>query len=133
MNEHILIVDDEQNFRFSAELALKKQGYTVSETDDGEDAFTMILEAEKNSRQFDLILLDMDLPTISGIEIIKRLQAVKITVPTIIISGQLTSTVFKELLALGCLDIFFKPISERALTTRVKEVFQKGAQNHLFT
>ncbi|OGT98832.1 MAG: hypothetical protein A2X80_01300 [Geobacteraceae bacterium GWB2_52_12] len=131
MNEHILLVDDEQNFRFSAELALKKQGYTVSETGDGEEAFTRILEAEKNSPQFDLILLDMDLPMLSGVEIIRRLQVLKISIPTIIISGHITSTVFKELLALGCLDIFFKPISERALITRVKEVFDKSASAHL--
>ena len=130
MNKNILLVDDEQNFRFSAELALKRQGYKVSETGDGEDALARIMEAENNPPQFDLILLDMDLPTLSGIEIIRRLQVLKIAVPTIIISGRLTSTVFKELLALGCLDIFFKPISERALITRVKEVFDKSASAH---
>jgi DNA-binding response OmpR family regulator len=125
VNKHILLVDDEHDFRFSAELALKKQGYKISETGDGGDAFARILEAEKNPPSFDLILLDMDLPTMSGIEIIGRLKAMNITIPVIIISGHLTSDVFRELLGLGCLDIFFKPLSERSLITRVKEVFAK--------
>ncbi|MEI6207781.1 MAG: response regulator [Desulfuromonadales bacterium] len=124
MNEHIFVVDDEQNFRFSAELALKKQGYKVSETADGGDALARILMAESNPPQFDLLLLDMELPTVSGLEIIRKLQEMKITIPAIIISGHLPSHIFKELLYIGCLDIFFKPINENVLINRVKDVFQ---------
>lgn len=126
MNENILIVDDEPNFRFSAELALKKRGYTISETGDGEDAFARILDAESNRTPFDLVLLDMDLPSLSGIEIMRKLHGMKITVPVIVISGHIPTDIYKELLALGCTDIFFKPISEKILIARVTELLQKA-------
>lgn len=126
MNEKILLVDDEQDFRFGTELALKKRGYRISGTGDGEDAFSRILEAEINPPPFDLVLLDMDLPSLSGLEIMRKLHGMKITVPIIVISGHVPTDIYKELLVLGCLDIFFKPVSEKILVARVTELLQKA-------
>lgn len=129
MNEHLLLVDDDQNFRFSAELALKKRGYRISETGDGGVALAMILEAERVPPPFDLILLDMDIPTLSGVEILITLHGMKINVPAIVISGHVPTDLYIELMELGCLDIVFKPISEQNLIAMVKKLLQRPTQS----
>ena len=131
MNEHILLVDDDQNFCFSAELALKKRGYRISVTGDGWEALSMIRAAVHAPHAIDLVLLDMELPTMSGIEVLSRLRGGGINVATIVISGHVRAETYRELLALGCLAIVFKPISERNLVAKVKEILQGPASGPL--
>ena len=69
MNEKILIVEDEESMARFVELELTHEGYQVWKAPDGRTALSMVL-----SESFDLILLDIMLPGINGIEVLRRLQ-----------------------------------------------------------
>ena len=124
MQRHILIVDDEPNFRFSTELALKRKGFRVSQAGDGKEALDSILNAERNPPPFDLILMDMELPTLSGTEIIQQMHEKGIRTPIMVVSGSIDTDLYNGLTRLGCLSIYFKPVSEKILLARISELLQ---------
>jgi DNA-binding response OmpR family regulator len=124
MQGHILLVDDEPYFRFSTELALRKRGYLVSQAGDGVDALERILCSDNKLPPFDLILLDLELPTLCGVEIMRRLHQEAVAIPVLVISGYFNAERYEELMRLGSIDILFKPVSEQMLLERVEEVLK---------
>ena len=86
--ERVLIVDDEKNIRRTVRMVLEGEGYTVEEASSGEEALARIAEIAA-----DVVLLDVQLPGMSGLETIERISKLKNleSAPTIImISGHAT-------------------------------------------
>jgi len=100
MGKHILIVDDEAPFRFSASLCLRQEGYEVSEAKDGAEAFTMIMERHHLGLAYDLIVLDINMPKISGTDLFETFRNHGITTPVVFITGyadeKALSTAYKQ-------------------------------------
>ena len=71
--ERILVVDDEYLIRWSLQQELEKEGYEVAVAEDGESALRMVREAPP-----DLVLLDIQLPGIGGIEVLQRIKAAEL-------------------------------------------------------
>jgi DNA-binding response OmpR family regulator len=80
----LLLVDDSRAIRLANQLALEKAGYEVVCAEDGEAALS-----SAQSQPFDLILLDMMLPKVSGVEVLKRLKSEPRTaaIPVVVLSG----------------------------------------------
>ncbi len=97
MAKHLLIVDDEALFRFSASIALRQAGYEVSEAKDGEEGFMMILDRHRSGVPFDMIVLDIQMPKMSGIDLYDALQLRGIEVPVMFISGYADKAMIKTL------------------------------------
>jgi two-component system response regulator AtoC len=120
MPESILIVDDEEVSRFVLSEALTKRGYSVDQAGDAETAIKKL-----NQRSFDLILLDIQLPGMSGIEAITKLKEID---PSIII---ITITAFgsKELaidaIKRGAYDYFVKPFKMEEMEIVVKRSLER--------
>jgi two-component system response regulator AtoC len=70
-NTRILVVDDEHLIRWSLEQNLKKQGYDIMTAGTGEDALKMVRE-----EQPDLILLDIQMPGINGLEVLEKVKEI---------------------------------------------------------
>ncbi len=85
MPKHILIVDDEPAFRFSVGLALRQVGYITSEAEDGFEALSMICSKDSRFAAFDAILLDLQMPGMTGLELIDEVKARGIEMPPIIV------------------------------------------------
>ncbi|MEG0553176.1 MAG: response regulator, partial [Carnobacterium sp.] len=66
---NLLVVDDEDRIRRLLKMYLEKENYTITEADDGEKALSLALEND-----YDLILLDLMLPKMDGIEVAKELR-----------------------------------------------------------
>ena len=115
MSEHVLIVDDDANFRYRTELALKKKGCRVSMADNGNSALEMIRAADRNERSLNLIVLDMGIKTVTGLEILQELNENMIQIPVLAVSEYFNAVAYHQLLQLGCLEILFKPVRERIL------------------
>ncbi|MFH0990020.1 MAG: response regulator [bacterium] len=101
---NVLIVDDEDAFRLSIEMALKiTKEFITHSVDCGESAI-----AELKKEQFDVILLDYMMPDMSGIEVLRWLQEQLIQTPVIMITGAGSEAVAMEALKLGVYDYIRK-------------------------
>jgi FixJ family two-component response regulator len=125
MTKHILLIDDEVNFRYSAAIVLRKAGYKISEAESAEKALEMILDEEKRHEQFDLLLLDIQLPGMSGSELIDKLRMKSIFIPIFVISGYADSALVRELIKKGTEDFLRKPFEPEWLLKRVETIIKK--------
>lgn len=123
MGNKILIVDDEEQFRFALKLTLKRAGYEVKEAENGDQAINMIYEAEKERHDFDLVLLDIEMPVMSGIEFVYELQRNDLDVPVIILSGHADNASFVlELGRHGYTEIMNKQFEPDELLSRIDSI-----------
>lgn len=115
----ILIVDDEERIRKLLNLYLVKEGYITEEVADGKAALKLILMED-----FDLVLLDIMLPGVDGIEIIKEVRKTKET-PIIMISARGEEIHRVEGFQAGADDYIVKPFSPREVMLRVSALLKR--------
>ena len=117
----ILIVEDEPNMRMGLRDNLEFEGYEVSIAEDGEKGLKMIRE-----NQYNLILLDVMMPKISGFDVCKIIRKEGVQTPVILLTAK-GEEIDKVLgLELGADDYVTKPFSLRELLARVKAVLRRG-------
>src|SRR5829696_8879598 len=116
----ILLVDDEQSLQTLLSYPLRKDGYEVVQATDGRQALARFGETT-----FDLVVLDVMMPKLDGLEVCRRLRA-KSTVPIIMLTAK-TEEIDKVLgLELGADDYITKPFSMREFRSRVKAALRRG-------
>lgn len=118
--KHILVVDDEPSIVILLEYTLKQAGYKVSIARDGKVAYDMI-----SSQNFDLVLLDIMLPKMDGMEVCRRIRQERIQVPIIMLTAK--SEEYDKIigLELGADDYITKPFSPREVIARIKAVSRR--------
>ena len=114
MSAHILIVEDEEKLARFVELELIHEGYAVTKSGNGRQALDMALQG-----QFDLILLDIMLPGLNGLEVLRRLQKEKPT-PVILLTAR--DAVMDKVSGLdaGAVDYITKPFAIEELLARIR-------------
>lgn len=120
MRNHILIADDEPALLYAVTYVLRKNGFKVSQAKNGREALSLILERQKNGEQFDLLLTDIQMPEMSGIELIAELRKRETCLPILALSGSLDFDLTRKLLQEGCSDFLSKPFGLLELLHRVK-------------
>ncbi len=119
----ILIVEDEERILMALQDDLGFQGYEVSGATDGAQGLALA-----NEGGYDLIILDIMLPTMDGFEICKRLRQAGDTTPILMLTAK-SQEVDKVLgLELGADDYVTKPFSPRELAARVKALLRRPKQ-----
>lgn len=122
MQKRILLVEDDNEINQLIESHLKQEDYTVISASDGEEALALFQQG-----RFDLILLDLMLPKINGMDLLRRFRESSI-VPILIISAK-SSDLDKALgLGFGADDYLSKPFSMIELTARVQAVIRRATQ-----
>ncbi|AJD91339.1 PhoP family transcriptional regulator [Jeotgalibacillus malaysiensis] len=123
MNElgHILVVDDEERIRRLLKMYLEREGYTIEEAEDGEQALKKALEED-----FDCILLDLMMPGKDGIEVCKELRETKST-PVIMLTAKGEEANRVQGFEVGTDDYIVKPFSPREVVLRVKALLRRTA------
>jgi len=119
VSARILVVDDEPAIRDSLTYALAKEGFDVSSATDGDEA----LDAAR-STSFDLILLDLMLPRVSGTDVCRELRAHS-AVPIIMLTAKGTEIDRVVGLEVGADDYVTKPFSMAELMSRVRAVLRR--------
>lgn len=122
MPKKILIADDEATFRFSAGLALRLAGYEISEALDGREALAMVLARQAEKKQFDLLLLDIQMPGLTGIEVFNKLRLQGISIPTLFISGYAGQDILDNLDPTGIFAFLPKPFAPEQLIKQVRSI-----------
>ena len=122
----VLIVEDEEDIQQLVGFNLIKAGFQVEYSDSGEQALEKILEHHP-----DLILLDLMLPGIDGIEVCKVLRSKNTTaeIPIIMLTAKGEETDIVDGLEVGADDYITKPFSPKILISRVKAVLRRKAKN----
>lgn len=120
----ILVVDDEQSIRELLEFNLKKNGYETLTAADGREAL-------QKAEGTDLILLDLMLPEIDGIEVCRRLKTAAKTadIPIIMLTAKAEEVDRIIGLEMGADDYVAKPFSMRELMARIKAVLRRSSSS----
>lgn len=117
----VLIIEDEQSILKLLSYNLEQEGYAVETTMDGQEGLDMGLENE-----YDMILLDLMLPNMDGMEICRELRQNKVEVPIIMLTAK-DSEIDKILgLEIGADDYITKPFSPREVLARMKAIFRRS-------
>lgn len=123
---NILVIEDDPAVRRGVVDALQLEGYRVLEAAEGKSGLARALEDA-----FDLILLDLALPGIDGLAILRQVRAVLPTLPVIIITARGEESARVEGLRLGADDYVVKPLGLAELRARVEAVLRRSPQRPL--
>lgn len=121
MKATILVVDDEERIRRLLKMYLEKENYIIEEAEDGETALRKALE-----KDYDLILLDVMLPGMDGVEMCQRLRQTKST-PVIMLTAKGEETNRVSGFEVGADDYVVKPFSPREVIYRVKAILRRSS------
>ena len=123
MAHDILIVEDERNIALSLEFLMKQAGHTVRSVGDGQDALDAVAESLP-----DLILLDVNLPTLDGYAVCTALRADESTrnIRVLMLTARGREIEREKGLAAGADDYLTKPFSTRDLVQRVESLLDKA-------
>lgn len=119
----ILLVEDEEHLHEALKLNLEMDGYMVDSAYDGGEALKQI-----QSAHYDLIILDIMLPSLDGFSITERMRLNNNQTPILILSAKNTSANRVQGLKLGADDYLTKPFNLEELLLRVAKLIQKQAQ-----
>jgi two-component system phosphate regulon response regulator PhoB len=121
----ILVVDDEADIRELVRLNLTREGYDVLDCESGEQALNL-----SRSKGPDLVVLDLMLPGIDGLEVCKQLKADPKTapIPIVILTAKGEEADVVAGLEVGADDYVAKPFSGKVLVARVRRLLRKAAQ-----
>ena len=121
MRPTILTVDDAKAVRLLAQKALSAFDCEVTEASNGYNAFFAIERARP-----DLILLDVSMPIMGGIETLSRLKAAPelAAIPVIMLTSRADHDVMSELATLGASDTLMKPFTEAALLEKIRSILK---------
>ncbi len=121
----VLVVDDERNIRRTLELVLSGENYRVLEAATGEDALETLVHGH---HPVDLVILDLMLPGMSGLDVLERLQTDDSTrkLPVLVISGHATVEDAVKALKLGARDFFEKPLNRERILVSVRNALESA-------
>jgi DNA-binding response OmpR family regulator len=122
----VLIAEDEAAIREIIAITLQRAGYEVTEACDGEQA---LLTYTERPNQFDVVLLDIMMPNMDGLEVCKRLRKISSTVGIIMLTAKTQEMDKVSGLLMGADDYITKPFSPSELMARVDSVYRRVAMN----
>jgi len=118
---HILVVEDEPHIARGLVFNLEQEGYRVTHAETGEAALRLL-----PARDFDLVVLDLMLPGIGGLEVCRRLRAVDLQLPVLMLTALAREEERVAGLAEGADDYLTKPFSLAEFLLRVKAILRRS-------
>lgn len=116
----VLIVDDEINFSSVVREELTNEGFYVEQASDGKDALKLLQQGE-----YDVVLLDINMPQLSGIDVLKKFQRDDLPPEFIMITGYASVRTAIEAMKLGAYDYITKPYRIEKLKTLIEKAWDK--------
>jgi two-component system phosphate regulon response regulator PhoB len=113
----ILIVDDMLTLRQPARFILEREGYLIEEAADGQEALQKIAQSYP-----DLVLLDLMMPTMNGVEVLRHMQADAALrdIPIIVLTAVVSEWQMSRYIRMGAVDYILKPFTAATLLDRVR-------------
>jgi DNA-binding response OmpR family regulator len=120
MTSHILVVDDDQSVREALERGLRLEGFNVRSVSDGDLAIKAVEENVPS-----LLVLDISMPEINGIEVIRYLRSINIDIPICVLSARDEVADRVSGLEAGADDYLIKPFAFKELLARIKALLRR--------
>lgn len=120
--KRILLVDDEKEFLFAAGLALRQAGYDVDAFANPREAIGRVLDAGRENGPFDLLVTDLQMPVMSGGELVQALRENRIFLHVLTISGVFAKTIPCTMDCSCGVNHLDKPFEPRELVERVERI-----------
>src|SRR5262245_42802233 len=117
----VLLIEDDNAVRRSIELLLRSDSMCVDSAELGEDGIDI-----DRHYDYDVIVLDLSLPDMSGFEVVRRLRSAKVVTPVIIVSGSAALADKIRALKAGADDYMTKPFSGDELTARLRALVRRS-------
>jgi two-component system, NtrC family, response regulator AtoC len=131
MDHHqILVVDDDENILYAFREVLEKDGFIYQEARDGIESLQMIRKQVP-----DVIFMDINMPRLDGLEVLKKIKEHDYSVPVIVITGQGTMQTAIQAMKQGAFQYLIKPLSVNTIREEIKKaiVSSKSAKIHEFS
>lgn len=114
----VLIVDDEPGIRVLLHMALAEYGHECEEAADGSEALLRL-----SSNNFDLVLLDLAMPAVGGIEVLEALHSGQVDRPIVaVVTAVKTPELHEKAMKLGCSLFVTKPFEPKQLVRRLERL-----------
>lgn len=132
LTHRILLVEDEELIRSVIALNLQEEGYEVIQTDNGREALNLFEQNHRthSERKIDLIILDLMLPEINGLDICRLLRHRGNSIPILILSAKAAETDRVLGLEIGADDYVTKPFSMKELVARCRALLRRNNFNN---
>lgn len=119
MKEKILVVDDEQSHRTMLKAVLSKEGYDISEADDGVSAIKAV-----ENEPFDLILMDIRMGDMDGIEAMREIKRISPSIPVVMMTAYASVKTAVEALKSDAFDYLTKPLDVEELKILIQKALE---------
>lgn len=127
--KHVLIVEDQPSGRFILSRAFKRSGYSVTAVENGQEAIEVIENSENSTNgEVDLVLTDIEMPKMSGPEMMDAFIDKKIDVPVIVMTAYGTKNLVVDLMRKGCSEYIEKPYEPFEVVLCVDRVLEKESK-----
>jgi DNA-binding NtrC family response regulator len=116
----VLLVDDEEDFRKTLANRLRKRNFEVDEAESGPEALAIL-----DRRPGDVVVLDVRMPGMDGIEVLKRIKESHPRAEVIMLTGHASVESGIEGMRLGAFDYLMKPCDINDLTVKIQDAYQR--------
>ena len=116
----VLIADDEKNLREVLQAELAADGFHACEAENGQQALAQLQEQE-----FDVMVLDLNMPGLGGIEVLERMKALDLPTEVVVLTANATVATAVEAMKLGAYEYLTKPFDLDTLVTIVERAYEK--------
>lgn len=115
MSAHVMVVEDDDSAREMMNIALSQAGFQVSAVSNGEAALDLLHRC-----RFQLVLLDVHMPRISGLEVLEAVGRLRQKPPVLMVSANTQVETVRKAVSLGCIGYLAKPFQPRDLVERAR-------------
>lgn len=117
----VLITDDDLGFRETLRCIIEPEGFHTLLASDGEEALRLI-----QSAQVDLVLLDMHMPKLTGLETLRQVKQMRSVLPCILMSAEADEMLVEQALEAKAFSVLKKPMTRRSLTDALRSALRFG-------
>lgn len=125
---HILVVDDEPQFLFSAAIGLRVAGFRVTVATRGAEALERTENAMQGAAPVDLLVTDLVMPEMGGMELIGAVRKRWPSLPVLLVTGFFDRSLERELEAQGCRGYMLKPFRSEEFVERIERILREDSE-----
>lgn len=126
MNTQILVVDDDSTSALMLRILLHSEGYHVTTASNGKQAWDCIVQAHARNAPFDLLITDIEMPILDGVELIQRTIHSAMRLPVIVTTANDDAALLRQLRRPEIATYFIKPLDLKQILAAITKIL-KGA------